>query len=128
MVARIPILKLYNCLLISIQWELDDQTALQFQEDLLNKIHATDASGVVIDLTSVDVIDSFIAKVLGDVVSMSKLMGVKVVLTGIQPAVAITLVELGIHLQEVQTALDLEKGIETLQRELGEKAWSANPV
>jgi rsbT antagonist protein RsbS len=128
MVARIPILKLYNCLLISIQWELDDQTAIQFQEDLLNKIHETGANGVVLDLTSIDVIDSFIAKVLGDVISMSKLMGAKVVLTGIQPAVAITLVELGIHLQEVLTALDLEKGLETLQRELGEKAWRANPM
>lgn len=117
---RIPILKLYNCLLISIQWELDDQTALQFQEDLLHKIHETGASGVVIDLTSVDVIDSFIAKVLGDVISMSKLMGAKVVLTGIQPAVAITLIELGIQLEDVQTALDLEKGLETLQQELGE--------
>ncbi|MCM3444674.1 STAS domain-containing protein [Metabacillus halosaccharovorans] len=117
---RIPILKLYNCLLISIQWELDDQTALQFQEDLLYKIHETGANGVVIDLTSVDVIDSFIAKVLGDVISMSKLMGAKVVLTGIQPAVAITLIELGIQLEDVQTALDLEKGLETLQRELGE--------
>lgn len=109
--ARIPILKLHNCLLISIQWELDDQTALQFQEDLLHKIHETGANGVVIDLTSVDVIDSFIAKVLGDVISMSKLMGAKVVLTGIQPAVAITLIELGIQLEDVQTALDLEKGL-----------------
>jgi rsbT antagonist protein RsbS len=117
---RIPILKLHNCLLVSIQWELDDQTALQFQEDLLQKIHETGASGVVIDLTSVDVIDSFIAKVLGDVIGMSKLMGAKVVLTGIQPAVAITLIELGIHLADVQTALDLEKGLETLQQELGE--------
>jgi rsbT antagonist protein RsbS len=120
MAGRIPILKLYNCLLISIQGELDDQTALQFQEDLLNKIHETGAKGVVIDLTSVDMIDSFIAKVLGDVIGMSKLLGAKVVLTGIQPAVAITLVELGIHLQKVQTALDLEKGLEKLQRELGE--------
>jgi rsbT antagonist protein RsbS len=118
--VRIPILKLYNCLLISIQWELDDQTALQFQEDLLNRIHETGANGVVIDLTSVDMIDSFIAKVLGDVISMSKLMGAQVVLTGIQPAVAITLVELGIQLDEVLTALDLEKGLEKLQQELGE--------
>ena len=128
MVARIPILKLYNCLLISIQWELDDQTAIQFQEDLLHKIHETEASGVVLDLTSIDVIDSFIAKVIGDVISMSNLMGAKVVLTGIQPAVAITLVELGIHLQEVLTALDLEKGLETLQLELGEKLWGTNPM
>nr|WP_193224699.1 STAS domain-containing protein [Bacillus sp. B1-b2] len=115
---RIPILKLYDYLLVSIQWELDDQTALQFQEDLLNKIHETSASGVVIDLTSIDFIDSFIAKVLGDVIGMSKLMGAKVVLTGIQPAVAITLVELGISLNDVLTALDLEKGLEKLQQEL----------
>ena len=120
MSVRIPILKLYNCLLVSIQWEIDDSTALQFQEDLLNKIHDTGANGVVIDLTFVDMIDSFIAKVLGDVIGMSRLMGAKVVLTGIQPAVAITLVELGIHLQEVQTALDLEKGLEILQLELEE--------
>ncbi|MED3603454.1 RsbT antagonist protein RsbS [Bacillus subtilis] len=117
---KIPILKLYNCLLVSIQWELDDQTALTFQEDLLNKIYETGANGVVIDLTSVDMIDSFIAKVLGDVITMSKLMGTKVVLTGIQPAVAVTLIELGIALEEIETALDLEQGLETLKRELGE--------
>ena len=117
---RIPILKLYDCLLISIQWEIDDQTALQFQEDLLHKIHETGANGVVIDLTSIDFIDSFIAKVLGDVINMSNLMGVKVVITGIQPAVAITLIELGIGLDNVLTALDLEKGLEKLQQELGD--------
>ncbi|KIY22746.1 MULTISPECIES: STAS domain-containing protein [Mesobacillus] len=117
---RIPILKLDDCLLVSIQWELDDQTALQFQEDLLQKIHETSSNGVVIDLTSIDFIDSFIAKVLGDVISMSKLMGAIVVLTGIQPAVAITLIELGIGLDDVLTALDLEKGLEKLQQELGE--------
>lgn len=117
---RIPILKLYDCLLVSIQWELDDATALQFQEDLLRKIHETSSSGVVIDITSIDFIDSFIAKVLGDVVSMSRLMGAKVVVTGIQPAVAITLIELGINLNDVFTALDLEKGLEKLQQELGD--------
>ncbi|WP_163102526.1 STAS domain-containing protein [Peribacillus alkalitolerans] len=117
---RIPILKLHNYLLVSIQWELDDRTALQFQEDLLRKIHETSANGVVIDFTSIDFIDSFIAKVLGDVVNMSKLMGAEVVITGIQPAVAITLIELGIGLEDVFTALDLEKGLEKLQRELGD--------
>ncbi|MFD2208123.1 STAS domain-containing protein [Virgibacillus halophilus] len=117
---RIPILKLSNYLLISIQTELDDQTAIQFQEDLLNRIHETGATGVVVDLTSVDIIDSFIAKVLGEVVTMSDLMGSKVVLTGIQPAVAITLIDLGIHLQNVQTALDLEQGLMKLHQELGE--------
>ena len=115
---RIPILKLNDCLIVSIQWELDDQTALQFQEDLLAKLHETSARGVVIDLTPIDFIDSFIAKVLGDVISMSGLMGAKVVITGIQPAVAITLIELGIRLEDVMTALDLENGLEKLQREL----------
>ncbi|KMM36308.1 MULTISPECIES: STAS domain-containing protein [Bacillales] len=116
---RIPILKLNQYLLITIQVDLDDKTALQFQEDLLEKIHETGAKGVVIDLTSVDMIDSFIAKVLGDVVRMSNLMGAKVVLTGIQPAVAITLIDLGIMMKNVPTALDLEQGLEKLQQELG---------
>ena len=115
---RIPILKLKDCLIVSIQWELDDQTALQFQEDLLTKMHETSARGVVIDLPPIDFIDSFIAKVLGDVISMSGLMGAKVVITGIQPAVALTLIELCIRLEDVMTALDLENGIEKLQREL----------
>ncbi|REB07760.1 STAS domain-containing protein [Sporosarcina sp. BI001-red] len=116
--VRIPILKLDEVLIVSIQWELDDQTAIQFQEDLLNKMHETTARGVVIDLTSIDFIDSFIAKVLGDVISMSSLMGAKVVITGIQPAVAITLIELGIRLENVRTALDLENGLTKLRREL----------
>ncbi|ALS75067.1 STAS domain-containing protein [Planococcus sp. CP5-4] len=116
--VRIPILKLKDTLIVSIQWELDDQTALQFQEDLLTKLHETSARGVVIDLTSIDFIDSFIAKVLGDVISMSSLMGARVVITGIQPAVAITLIELGIRLEDVMTALDLENGLEKLQLEL----------
>jgi rsbT antagonist protein RsbS len=112
--VRIPILKLKDYLLVSIQVELDDQTVLTFQEDLLNKIKDTGAKGVVIDLTSVDMIDSFIAKVLGDVIVMTSLMGTKAVLTGIQPAVAITLIELGITLENVHTALDLEQGISIL--------------
>lgn len=116
--TRIPILKLRDCLIVSIQWELDDQTALSFQEDLLEKLHTTAARGVVLDLTPIDFIDSFIAKVLGDVISMSALMGAKVVITGIQPAVAITLIELGIRLENVVTALDLENGLEKLEREL----------
>ncbi|WP_147804459.1 STAS domain-containing protein [Alkalicoccus halolimnae] len=115
---RIPILKLHDYLLISVQVELDDQTALRFQEDVLEKIHIEGSRGVVIDLTSVEMIDSFIAKVLGDVVDMSNLMGARVVLTGIQPAVAITLIDMGIVLDEVPTALDLEQGLERLQLEL----------
>lgn len=116
---RIPILKLHNYLLISVQTDIDDQTAVRFQEDLLEKIHHSGATGVVIDLTSVKMIDSFIAKVLGDTVNMSDLMGAKVVLTGIQPAVAITLIDLGIYLRNVPTALNLEQGLIKLHQELG---------
>ena len=115
---RIPILKLHHYLLVSIQVELDDQTAMLFQEDLLQKIHETGATGVVVDLTSVEIVDSYIAKILGDVVSMSSLMGTKVVLTGIQPAVAMTLIDLGIHLKNVPTALNLEQGLIKLRQEL----------
>lgn len=115
---RIPILKLYDYLLVSIQVELDDQTTLQFQEDLLSKIHETGVRGVVIDLTSVEIIDSFIAKILGDIVKMANLMGAKVVLTGIQPAVAITLIDLGITMENIDTALDLEQGLEKLRQQL----------
>ncbi|WP_071461193.1 STAS domain-containing protein [Bacillus massilinigeriensis] len=113
---RIPILKIKEYLLVSIQVELDDQTVLEFQEDLLNKIAETDARGVVIDLTSVDMVDSFIAKVLGDVVTMTSLMGSVTVLSGIQPSVAITLIELGITLDNVHTAMDLDQGILILNR------------
>lgn len=115
---RIPILKLYDYLLVSIQVELDDKTTLQFQEDLLSKIHETGVQGVVIDLTSVEIIDSFIAKILGDIVKMANLMGAKVVLTGIQPAVAITLIDLGITMENIDTALDLEQGLEKLRQQM----------
>lgn len=115
---RIPILKLEEYLLASIQIELDDQTALQFQEDLLQRIKETGAKGVVIDLTSVSLIDSFIAKVLGDVIQMADLMGAKVVITGIRPAVAITLIDLGIKMEGVLTALNLEQGLSKLKQEL----------
>ena len=119
MKTRIPILKLKDCLIVSIQWELDDQTAISFQEDLLEKLHTTSARGVVIDLTPIDFIDSFIAKVLGDVINMSGLMGAKVVITGIQPAVAITLIELGIRLENVSTALDSRKWIGKTRTRIG---------
>ena len=99
--------------------ELDDQTALKFQEDLLNKIYETGSNGVVIDLTSVDMIDSFIAKVLGDVITMSKLMGAKVVLTGIQPAVAVTLIELGISLDEIRDGARSRKGARDTEAGIG---------
>lgn len=119
MVLNIPILKLQDCLIVSIQSELDDPTAMQFQTDLLQKLSEVKARGLVIDLSCIEFIDSFIARILGDIIRMTSLMGTKVTITGIQPSIAITLVELGIYLKDVITALDLEGGLAKLQKALG---------
>lgn len=112
---RIPILKIGDVLVASIQVALHDASAVQFKDDLLQKIHDTKARGVIIDLTAIDVVDSFIGRMIADIASMSGLMGAQVVLTGLQPAVAITLVELGLELTGVMTALNLEKGLALMQ-------------
>lgn len=119
MVLNIPILKLQDCLIVSIQSELDDPTAMQFQTDLLQKLSEVKVRGLVIDLSCIEFIDSFIARILGDIIRMTSLMGAKVTITGIQPSIAITLVELGIYLKDVITALDLEGGLTKLQKALG---------
>lgn len=113
---RIPILKIGDILIASIQVALHDASAVQFKDDLLQKIHDTRARGVIIDLTALDVVDSFIGRLIADIAAMAKLMGTRVVLTGLQPAVAITLVELGLELTGVLTALNLEKGLAVMQR------------
>lgn len=119
MVLNIPILKLQDCLIVSIQSELDNPTAMQFQTDLLQKLSEVKVRGLVIDLSCIEFIDSFIARILGDIIRMTSLMGTKVTITGIQPSIAITLVELGIYLKDVITALDLEGGLTKLQKALG---------
>jgi rsbT antagonist protein RsbS len=113
---RIPILKIGDILIASIQVALHDASAVQFKDDLLQKVHDTRARGVIIDLTALDVVDSFIGRLIADIASMAGLMGTRVVLTGLQPAVAITLVELGLELPRVLTALNLEKGLSMMQR------------
>lgn len=113
---RIPILKIGDVLIASIQVALHDASAVQFKDDLLQKIHDTKARGVIIDLTALDVVDSFIGRLIADIAAMAGLMGTRVILTGLQPAVAITLVELGLELTGVLTALNLEKGLAMMQR------------
>jgi rsbT antagonist protein RsbS len=113
---RIPILKIGSVLVASIQTELHDTTAVQFKDDLLDKIHETKARGIIIDLTAVDIVDSFIGRMIADIAAMAGLMGTEVVLTGLQPAVAITLVELGMELPRVKTALNLEKGLSLMEQ------------
>jgi rsbT antagonist protein RsbS len=119
---RIPILKIGDILIASIQVALHDASAVQFKDDLLQKIHDTRAKGVIIDLTALDVVDSFIGRLIADIAAMAGLMGARVVLTGLQPAVAITLVELGLELPRVLTALNLEKGLAMMQRMTNEES------
>jgi rsbT antagonist protein RsbS len=113
---RIPILQIEDFLVASIQVSLHDRSAVQFRDDLLQRIYDTKAKGLIIDLTAVDIVDSFIGRLIGDVAEMASLMGTRVVVSGLQPAVAITLTELGLDLPGVITSLNLEKGISILRR------------
>jgi len=115
---RIPILQIENFLVASIQVALHDRSAVQFRDDLLQRIFDTKAKGLIIDLTAVDIVDSFIGRLIGDVAEMAALMGTRVVVSGLQPAVAITLTELGLELPGIITALNLEKGIAVLRRQV----------
>jgi rsbT antagonist protein RsbS len=119
-VSRIPILKIEEFLVASVQVELYDKSAVMFKENLLERIYETKAKGLILDLTAVEVVDSFMGRIITEVGAMAGLMGTRVVITGLQPAVAITLVELGLELKGVHTALNLEKGIAALRRMIAE--------
>ncbi len=111
---RVPILKLGDVLLVSIQVDLEDRSALALQEDLADRLVETGARGVVIDITALEIVDSFIGRMLSSVASMSRLLDAGTVVVGMRPAVAITLVELGLSLDGVRTALNLERGLRLL--------------
>ncbi|WP_199485361.1 STAS domain-containing protein [Actinomadura craniellae] len=111
---RVPILKIGDTLLVSIQIDLQDQTVLALQEDLAERIVQTQARGVIIDITAVEIVDSFIGRMFATIASMSRLLDAETVVVGMRPAVAITLVELGLSLGGVRTALDLERGMKLL--------------
>jgi len=111
---RIPILRMGSVLLVTIQVDMHDRLALQLQEDLTNKIVDTSARGVLIDISALDIVDSFIGRTLANIAAMSKILDAATVLVGMQPAVAITLVELGMSLRGIRTALDVEKGMALL--------------
>lgn len=112
---RIPILQMGDILLVTIQVDMHDQLALTLQDDLSERISRTSARGVLIDITALDMVDSFIGRMIGDISGLSKIMDAKTVLVGMQPAVAITLVELGMTLPDVSTALNVERGMKLLR-------------
>ncbi len=114
---RIPILRMGSILLVTIQVDMHDRLALQLQDDLSNKIVAVGARGVLIDISALDIVDSFIGRMLANIAATSRILDATTVLVGMQPAVAITLVELGMSLQGIRTALDVERGM-TLLKEL----------
>jgi rsbT antagonist protein RsbS len=112
---RIPLLKMGHCLLVTIQVDLQDQTALALQDDLAERISATAARGVLIDISALQIVDSFVGRILASISGIAGILGATLVVVGMQPAVAITLVELGLSLDGVRTALDVERGMKLLQ-------------
>jgi rsbT antagonist protein RsbS len=117
-VARVPILKLGDLLLVSIHIDLEDQTAIALQDDLAERIVATSARGVLIDISALEIVDSFIGRMLSTIASVARVLDADTVVVGMRPAVAITLVELGLSLGGVRTALDVERGIRMLSVDL----------
>jgi rsbT antagonist protein RsbS len=114
--SSIPILRLGDALLVSIQVDLQDDDVIALQEELAERIVATAARGVIIDISAVDIVDSFIGRMFSSVAALSRVLDAETVVVGMRPAVAITLVELGLSLEGVRTALDLEKGLAILDK------------
>jgi len=111
---RIPILKMGKVLLVTIQVDMQDQTALRLQDDLADKVEATGATGVLIDISALEIVDSFIGRMLAGISGIARVLDATTVVVGMQPAVAITLVELGLSLAGVKTALTVERGMRLL--------------
>lgn len=115
---RIPILKMGDFLLVTIQVDMHDRLAIALQDDLMDRIASTSARGVLIDISALEIVDSFIGRMISNIASMSRILDAQTVVVGMRPAVAITLVELGLSLSGVRTALNVEKGMNLLKASL----------
>lgn len=120
MVEKIPILKMGRFLLLSIQVDMHDQLAMELQEDLTHQIVKHRAKGVLIDISALEIVDSFIGRMLSHIANVSRILDAQVIVVGMQPAVAITLVELGLSLDGIATALNTEKGMRRLEQLVAE--------
>ena len=118
---RVPILKVAEVLLVSIQSDLDDRTVLDLQHRVLEEIERTNSHAVLIDISLLEMVDSFTGRMLSDIASMASIMDAETVVVGMQPAVAITLVELGLELKGVSTALDVDDGLRILKERINDK-------
>ncbi|MFI5761082.1 MULTISPECIES: STAS domain-containing protein [unclassified Streptomyces] len=129
MSEQVPVLRIGQVLLVSIQTDLDDQAVMLLQDDLAAAVVESGAHGVVIDITAVEIVDSFVGRMLSTIASISRLLDAQTVVVGMRPAVAITLVELGLSLGGVRTALTLDKGLRMLEQaraaSLGENTFTA---
>jgi rsbT antagonist protein RsbS len=125
-VERIPILRMGDFLLVTIQVDMHDRLALQLQDDLTQKISELGSIGVLIDISSLEIVDSFIGRMLANIASMARVLDAETIVVGMQPAVAITLVELGMSLPGVRTALNVELGMELLYETSGSNAERSN--
>ena len=115
---KIPILKMGHFLLVTIQFDLYDRLALTLEEDLVQAISKTNAKGLLIDISAVSIVDSFMGRIINNIASMGRILDCYTVVVGMQPAVAITLVELGLPLEGVYTALDVERGMQLLKQKI----------
>lgn len=119
---RVPILRIGDVLLVSIQIDLQDHIALQLQDDLSQRIVDTGAKGVLIDISALEIVDSFVGRMISTTAAVSRVLDAETVVVGMQPAVAITLVELGLTLEGVRTALDVDRGLALLAQRAGAAA------
>ena len=124
---RIPILRMGDFLLVTIQVDMHDRLAMTLQDDLTSRIEKTGAKGVLIDISALEMVDSFIGRMIANISGMSRILDARTVLVGMQPAVAITLVELGLSLEGVQTALDVDRGMRALRKALASEEEGTCP-